>query len=119
MKGRMADPAPPESTAYRRRRERKPEGPRSGLDGTRLLREVANAARLAEGPEGVWRVLRTVIQGGVVPLRDVSHRVGLPVPAVSAVRRELEKRGLPGLRRHKRKLRPVELLPVYTATAHR
>ena len=119
MKGRMADPAPPESTAYRRRRERKPEGPRSGLDGTRLLREVANAARLAEGPEGVRRVLRTVIQGGVVPLRDVAHRVGLPVPAVSAVRRELEKRGLPGLRQHKRKLRPVELLPVYTATARR
>ena len=94
MKGRMADPAPPESTAYRRRREREREGPRSGLDGARLLREVANAARLAEGPEGVRRVLRTIIQGGVVPLRDVAHRVGLPVPAVSAVRRELEKRGL-------------------------
>ena len=27
--------------------------------------------------------------------------------------------GLPGLRRHKRKLRPVELLPVYAATARR
>ena len=59
-----------------------------------LLAEVAAAANLAEGPEGVRRVLRTVFQGGAVPVRDVSQRVGLPVPVVSAVRRELEKRGL-------------------------
>lgn len=60
----------------------------------RLLQQVAASTHLAEGPEGVRRVLRTIIQGGAVPVREVSHRVGLPVPTVSAIRRELEKRGL-------------------------
>ena len=63
-------------------------------DEAHLLAEVAAASNLAEGPEGVRRVLRTVFQGGAVPVRDVSQRVGLPVPVVSAIRRELEKRGL-------------------------
>ncbi len=59
-----------------------------------LLDEVAGAARLAEGPEGVRRILRTVFLEGAIPIRDLARGAGLPVPVVAAVRGELEKRGL-------------------------
>jgi len=59
-----------------------------------LLVEVAAAARLAEGPEGVRRILRAVFLGGAVPIRDLARQVGLPVPVVAAVRGELEQRRL-------------------------
>ena len=57
-----------------------------------LLGEVAAGARLAEGPEGVRRILRTVFLEGAIPIRDLAQDVGLPVPVVAAVRGELEKR---------------------------
>ena len=55
---------------------------------------MARSANLAEGPEGVRQVLRTVFQGRAVPVREVSKQIGLPLPVVSAVRRELEKLGI-------------------------
>ncbi len=60
----------------------------------RLLGDVAAAARLAEGPEGVRRVLRAVFTEGAVPIRDLARQVELPVPVVAAVRGELERRGV-------------------------
>ena len=59
-----------------------------------LLHEVATRARLAEGAEGVRRILRTVFMSEQIPLRNVAQEVGLPVPVVAAVRGELEKRGI-------------------------
>lgn len=59
-----------------------------------LLDEVATAARLAEGAEGVRHILRTVFLEGPIPIRDLAQRVALPVPVVAAVRAELEKRGV-------------------------
>ena len=53
---------------------------------------MALGARLAEGPEGVRRILRTVFLEGAVPIRNLAQMVGLPVPVVAAVRGELEKR---------------------------
>ena len=61
-------------------------------DGHALLNDVAIGARLAEGPEGVRRILRTVYLEGAVPIRNLAQLVGLPVPVVAAVRGELEKR---------------------------
>ncbi len=60
----------------------------------RLLGDVAAAARLAEGPEGVRRVLRAVFTEGAVPIRDLARQVALPIPVVAAVRGELERRGV-------------------------
>lgn len=47
---------------------------------------------MAEGPEGVRRILRTVFVEGAIPIRNLAQMVGLPVPVVAAVRGELEKR---------------------------
>ncbi len=62
--------------------------------GRSLLVDVAEAAHLAEGPEGVRRLLRTVLRRGPVPIRDVARDLGIPVPVIAAVRGELEGRGL-------------------------
>jgi predicted methyltransferase len=56
-----------------------------------LLDRVAEATSLREGTTGVAQVLRIVYQEGKVSLRDLSHRSGLPVPVLAAVRGELEK----------------------------
>ena len=55
---------------------------------------MAIQARLAEGAEGVRRILRTVFMAEQIPVRNVAQEVGLPVPVVAAVRGELEKRGI-------------------------
>ena len=55
---------------------------------------MATRARLAEGAEGVRRILRTVFMAEQIPIRNVAQEVGLPVPVVAAVRGELEKIGV-------------------------
>ncbi len=55
---------------------------------------MATQARLAEGAEGVRRILRTVFMSEQIPIRNVAQEAGLPVPVVAAVRGELEKRGI-------------------------
>lgn len=55
---------------------------------------MAAATDLREGPEGVRAILTGVARAGSIPLRDLCRRTRMPVPVVSAVRRELEKRGL-------------------------
>ena len=64
----------------------------TAIDGQELLSEVASGARLAEGSEGVRRILRAVFLAESIPIRNLSQSVGLPVPVVAAVRGELEKR---------------------------
>ncbi|MBN1813241.1 MAG: bis-aminopropyl spermidine synthase family protein [Anaerolineae bacterium] len=56
-----------------------------------LLDRIAEATSLREGTAGVAQVLRIVYQEGKVTLRELSHRSGLPVPVLAAVRGELEK----------------------------
>ncbi|MEQ8966810.1 MAG: bis-aminopropyl spermidine synthase family protein [Azospirillaceae bacterium] len=59
-----------------------------------LLARIAEATSLREGREGVAAVLRAVAGHGPMPLRDVARAVRMPLPVVSAVRRELERAGL-------------------------
>lgn len=68
--------------------------PTASIDSSALLRDVATHARLAEGAEGVRRILRTVFVAQQIPIRNIAQQVGLPVPVVAAVRGELEKRGI-------------------------
>jgi len=75
-----------------RRRTRKPKRSDIRHSGD-VLADVAADARLAEGPEGVRRVLRAIYRAGTLTLRDLSRETGLPVPVVAAVRGELETRG--------------------------
>ncbi len=75
-----------------RRRRIRPVTRDSGL--ATVLSEVAAATSLREGEEGVRAILAAVGRAGNIPLRDLARRVRMPVPVVSAVRRELEKRGL-------------------------
>lgn len=58
------------------------------------LEAVALATHLREGAEGVAQVLWNLCQTGSCPLHELAARVGLPIPVLAAVRRELEKAGL-------------------------
>ena len=60
----------------------------------RLLEDVAGAVGLEEGTEGIRKILRFVCRFEPIPLHDLSRAVMIPVPVVSAVRRELEKRNI-------------------------
>ena len=59
-----------------------------------ILVRVSLDSRLQEGYQGVRLIMREILRGKNVPLHDISRATGIPVPAVSAARRELEKRGL-------------------------
>jgi len=52
---------------------------------------IAEVTHLEEGPPGVESILRQIHQFGPVSPRDLAGAVGLPIPLISAVRRELEK----------------------------
>ena len=65
----------------------------------KLLEETAAATSLREGPEGVRSILAAAARGGNTPLKELAQQVHMPLPVVSAVRRELEKRGV--FARHK------------------
>ena len=55
-----------------------------------LLADVAKATSLREGREGVATILRIVASDGPLALRDLARLVRMPLPVVSAIRRELE-----------------------------
>ncbi|HAK52027.1 MAG TPA: hypothetical protein DCM54_09025 [Gammaproteobacteria bacterium] len=59
-----------------------------------LLEETAAATSLREGAEGVRSILVAAARGGNTPLKELAQEVHMPLPVVSAVRRELEKRGV-------------------------
>jgi predicted methyltransferase len=63
-------------------------------DKAQLLRAIAERADLREGPSGVEEVLRAVYRA-TEPLtaRALARIVRMPVPVITALRRELEKEG--------------------------
>jgi predicted methyltransferase len=60
----------------------------------RILQEVAEATSLREGVAGVEALLRAVHQSESSRLADAARAARLPLPVATAVRRELEKRGI-------------------------
>ncbi len=58
-----------------------------------ICETVAVTTSLEEGPPGVEAVLRTIHRLQPVSPKVVASEVGLPIPLVSAIRRELEKQG--------------------------
>src|SRR5215216_596097 len=69
-----------------------PNGSAGGAVG--ILQAVAEATRLREGAEGVGAVLRAIYRLGPARLHEVAREVRLPLPVATAVRRELERRGI-------------------------
>ena len=59
-----------------------------------LLEEIAFNTSLEEGAEGVRAILRSVLRSQPISVNLLACSVGIAVPVVSAVRRELEKRKL-------------------------
>lgn len=59
----------------------------------KFLEDIATAAKLREGAEGVRKILRAAASHDVIPLKDLAREVSIPLPVVSAVRKEMEKRG--------------------------
>jgi len=60
----------------------------------RILQEVAEATSLREGITGVEALLRAVHRNETGRLADAAREARLPIPVATAVRRELEKRGI-------------------------
>jgi predicted methyltransferase len=75
------------------------------MDVDVVVAEVASAVGLAEGPAGVWDVLRVIAHHEPVAAREVGRLAELPVPIVAAVCNELRKRGVVD------RARPVRLTP--------
>jgi predicted methyltransferase/DNA-directed RNA polymerase subunit RPC12/RpoP len=59
-----------------------------------LLAEIAQGARLREGPAGVAALLRQLNREAPLATAELARRLGWPVPVTAAVRRELERAGL-------------------------
>jgi predicted methyltransferase len=57
------------------------------------LQELAQSVRLREGPAGVERFLWILAREGSLTAREMAASLGIPIPVVSALRREMEKRG--------------------------
>jgi N4-bis(aminopropyl)spermidine synthase len=60
----------------------------------KILQEVAEATSLREGAAGVEALLRAVHRNESGRLADAAREARLPLPVATAVRRELEKRGV-------------------------
>lgn len=59
-----------------------------------LLALIARKTQIYEGKEGVRIILRTIYRYSPIGTKDVSKYTQIPIPVVSAVRRELESIGL-------------------------
>ncbi len=59
-----------------------------------ILTDVAAATNLREGPAGVEAVVREIVRARNIRLADAARGARLPLPVATAIRRELEKRGL-------------------------
>jgi N4-bis(aminopropyl)spermidine synthase len=60
----------------------------------KILQDVAEATSLREGVAGVEALLRAVHRNESGRLADVAREARLPIPIATAIRRELEKRGI-------------------------
>ena len=58
----------------------------------KLLEQVAVAAALREGTEGIRNILASVAHNKNISLKELANTVHMPLPVVAAVRRELERR---------------------------
>jgi predicted methyltransferase len=70
--------------------------PKDGEAGLKdnILQEVAEATALREGVAGVEALLRAVHRNESGRLADAAREARLPIPIATAIRRELEKRGI-------------------------
>lgn len=59
-----------------------------------LLHFIAQKTNIYEGKEGIRAILRIIFDHGPIGTKDVSKRTGIPLPVISAVRRELEQIGI-------------------------
>jgi hypothetical protein len=62
-------------------------------EGSNVMSRAARAVDLREGAEGVAAMLRAV-HLGCTTIKALSRRLGLPIPILSALRRELERAGV-------------------------
>ena len=60
----------------------------------KILQDVAEATSLREGVAGVEALLRAVHRNETGRLADAAREARLPIPIATAIRRELEKRGI-------------------------
>jgi predicted methyltransferase len=81
----------------------------AGEELAAVVGSVAAAVGLQEGEAGVRRILSAIHAHSPAATRDVSRRVGIPVPLVTAVGNELRRRGI--LTRD----RPARLTPLGAA----
>src|SRR6476469_7309967 len=58
-----------------------------------LLADLAARTRLREGAAGIEAVLRTIHREAGLTGKDLARQTRLPIPVVTALRRELEKAG--------------------------
>src|SRR5215218_7847999 len=65
-----------------------------GAAGSALLSDLAAKTRLREGAAGIEAVLRTIHRHGGLTGKDLARHTRLPIPVITAIRRELEKAGL-------------------------
>src|ERR1700752_5139478 len=70
-----------------------PEDGEAGLKDN-ILRDVAEATSLREGVAGVEALLRAVHRNESGRLADAAREARLAIPIATAIRRELEKRGI-------------------------
>lgn len=68
--------------------------PSRTVDPKTLLAEVLEAVRLQEGAEGVAQVIRVIGAHEKITLKDLAAQTRLPVPVLSALRGEMEARGI-------------------------
>src|SRR5205085_8710618 len=59
-----------------------------------LLSDLAAKTRLREGAAGIEAVLRTIHRHAGLTGKDLARHTRLPIPVVTAIRRELERAGL-------------------------
>ena len=59
-----------------------------------LLHELAERTQLREGAAGIEAVLRTIHRAGGLTGKELARQTRLPVPVITAIRRELERAGL-------------------------
>ncbi len=64
------------------------------MNNNDIITQVAIKTQIYEGSEGVRNILRAILRHAPVSSKDVSKYTHIPVPVVSAVRRELEHAGI-------------------------
>jgi len=64
------------------------------IDNNNFLAQIAEKTHIYEGKEGIRSILRTIYTHAPIGTKGVSKYTQIPVPVISAVRRELEQAGI-------------------------